>query len=73
MGQLIDFIARNRGRIGDSLLAAVLVAQASPLVQQHPVWSLVVAMVGAYLRAAGRHKSDEYQRDRQAEIKSEPA
>ncbi|HET8645514.1 MAG TPA: hypothetical protein VFO85_08515, partial [Vicinamibacteria bacterium] len=62
-----EWFVMNRGRIGDGILAAVVVAQASPLVQQRPVISLAVACVGAYLRASGRHKSDEYYRERRTD------
>jgi hypothetical protein len=61
---MMQWFKENRARIGAGILAAVVVAQASPLVQQHPVWSLAIALIGAYVRGSGAHKSDDYYRDR---------
>jgi hypothetical protein len=71
MGRFYDWFARNRARIGFGFLVAIGVAQADPLVRDHPRASLGLAMVAAYIRAAGAHKSDEYQRDKQDEAKDE--
>ncbi len=70
MGALMDLIARNRFKIGVGFLALWGVLQVNPGYQEWKkatnfnlfVNDLCVAAAG-YIAAAGKHKSDQYQRD----------
>ena len=70
MGKFIDLVARNRFKIGLGFVAIWGVLQVNPGFQewkkasnQNLFFNDVAVLAAGYIAAAGKHKSDQYQRD----------